>query len=119
MRRREFLAGLAGAAAFPQAAHALTPVILPSPATPPAAGPKPAEPASKLDPILQKAQELGAPVAAIRRAIAISRQPAFTTTFWFPDRTSISSNTWPVPERMSAAVKSCCPRASSGCLTRT
>lgn len=72
MRRREFLSVLAGAVACPLTARALTPVTIP------AAVPKPNDPASKLEALLQQARELGAPEAAIKRAVAISRQAIFT-----------------------------------------
>ena len=34
--------------------------------------------ASELDPLLQQAKALGAPMAAVARAIEIARQPVFT-----------------------------------------
>ena len=72
MRRRDFLGVLAGAAACPLTARAQ------SKATPPAGAVKPDDIAEKLAPLLQQAEPLGAPLAAIRRAVAISRQPIFS-----------------------------------------
>jgi L,D-transpeptidase-like protein len=72
MRRREFLGVLAGAAACPLSARAQ------SKATPPAGAAKPDELAGKLEALLQQAQELGAPAAAIQRAVPISRQATFS-----------------------------------------
>src|SRR4029078_6704178 len=72
MRRRECLCVLAGAAACPLAAQAQ------SPPTPRAEVTKRDDLAGKLDSLLQQAQQLGAPGAAIQRAVAISRQPIFS-----------------------------------------
>jgi len=72
MRRRNFLGVLCAAAVLPVAARAQ------STATPQADVTKQDDLAGKLDSLLQQAQQLGAPGAAIQRAIAISRQPIFS-----------------------------------------
>ena len=72
MRRREFLGVLASAAACPLAARAQ------STATPQADVTKQDDLAGKLDSLLQQARQLGAPGAAIQRAVAISRQSIFS-----------------------------------------
>jgi hypothetical protein len=75
-RRRFFkLLGGAAATASPLAARAQLPAM-PAATAPIAA--KSDNPASGLDPILQRAQALGAPMAALARALAISRQSTFS-----------------------------------------
>jgi hypothetical protein len=71
MRRREFIVGVGTTAAWPLSAHAQLK------ATPAAGVTKHDDFTDKLDSLLQQAQQLGAPVAAIQRAVAISRQPIF------------------------------------------
>ena len=61
MRRREFIA-LLGSAAATEALTARAQTLTP---------------ANELGSLLQQAEGLGAPVAAVRRAIQISRQPIF------------------------------------------
>src|ERR1700745_391858 len=74
-RRRLFdLRGGAAAAASPLAARAQPPA--PTAADAPIAA-KADHPADGLDPILQQAQAAGAPMAALARAVAISRQSTF------------------------------------------
>lgn len=71
MTRRAFLGVLGGAVACPMVARA-------QPERSPVAGAvKRDDHAGKLEPLLQKAEQLGAPVTAIQRAAAILRQPTF------------------------------------------
>jgi hypothetical protein len=74
--RRRFieLLGAAAATASPLAGRAQPPAM-PAATVPIAANPD--NPANGLDPILQQAQALGAPMAAVARAVAISRQSMF------------------------------------------
>jgi hypothetical protein len=96
MRRREFLGVLGGALACPLAARAQ------SKDTPAASVTKPDDFAGKLDSLLQQAEQLGAPVAAIQRAAAISRQPTFSKKDVFavfdisqePPNSKAFSGTW-------------------------
>lgn len=71
MKRRAFLGVLSGAVACPMVARAQ------SAGSPAAGAVKRDDYASKLESLLQKAQQLGAPVTAFQRAAAISRQPIF------------------------------------------
>ena len=71
MTRREFIALVGAIAAWPLSARAQ------SKPTPAAGAAKQDDFAGKLDSLLQQAQPLGAPAAAIERAVAISRQPIF------------------------------------------
>ena len=71
MQRREFLGALGGVVACPTVAWAQPK------GSPHADAMKRDDYASKLEPLLQQAQRLGAPVTAIQRAAAISRQPIF------------------------------------------
>jgi L,D-transpeptidase catalytic domain len=74
--RRRFigLLGSVGAAASPFAAQAQAPA---KPATAAPVAAKPDSATNGVDPVLQQAQALGAPMAALARAIAISHQPTF------------------------------------------
>lgn len=80
MKRRHFIRCFgaifaANSLSWPRTGHAQLPTDRPRMAVPIAATPD--SPASELDPLLAQAQALGAPVAAITRAIAISRQSIF------------------------------------------
>src|SRR5690242_8372519 len=67
MKRRDVIALLGVIAAWPLIAHAQS--------TPkPAARAKTDDAADKLEPLIQPAEALGAPIAAVKRAYAISRQ---------------------------------------------
>ena len=71
MKRREFLGVVGSAVACPMVARAQ------SKSSSAAGAVKRDDFASKLESLLQQAQALGAPVTAIQRAAAISRQPIF------------------------------------------
>jgi L,D-transpeptidase catalytic domain len=84
MKRRHFITCfgamfVANSLSWPRTGHAQLTTNRPRMAVPLAAklDNKPDIPASELDPLLQQAQALGAPMAAVTRAIAISRQPIF------------------------------------------
>ena len=66
MRRRDFITAMAGAAVWPCVAH-----------TQGTAGKSSCASAAERDPLLQQAAGLGAPLAAVQRAVAISHQPIF------------------------------------------
>jgi len=68
------LLGGAAVAALPLAGRAQRPAL---PATVAPIATKPDNPTNGLDPILQQAQALGAPMAAVARAVAISQQSIF------------------------------------------
>ena len=70
MNRRHFVAVLGAAVAANAQAWPRTAQLATNP-------PRLDNPANGLDPLLQQAQALGAPMAALARAIAISRQPIF------------------------------------------
>ncbi len=71
MRRRELIALIGGAVVWPLGARA-QPATIPRPETA-----TPHRAANERDSILQQAERLGAPMAAVQRAIQLSQQPIF------------------------------------------